>query len=72
MPDDEKNKEIIMDDQQRLELIASDVRNHLRENSAGETLRNVILAMFDTSYAEWLGGGTVFPQCKYESEANGL
>ncbi len=57
-----------MNDHQRLDRIKIEIRNHLRENKAGETLRNVVQAMFETSYADWLGGDTRFPQCEYESE----
>jgi len=61
-----------MPDLLNLERVASNIRDHLEENKAAITLRNVVQAMFETNYADWIGGDEIYPQCEYESEANGL
>jgi hypothetical protein len=59
-------------DRKELDKVVSDVREHLQSNLAPITLRNVVHAMFDIHYAEWLAGFHVYPECEYESEANGF
>ena len=61
-----------MTDLLHLEKVANDIREHLEENKAPITLRNVVQAMFETDYAVFLGSDNLYPQCEYESEANGL
>jgi len=61
-----------MNDLLDLERVASKIRDHLEENKAPITLRNVVQAMFETSYADWIGGDEIYPQCEYETEANGI
>lgn len=59
-------------DLKHLERIKRRVKDHLKEKGAPITLRNVVHAMFETDYADWLGGDEIYPQCEYETEANGL
>ena len=59
-------------DLRNLEVVASKIQDHLKENKAPITLRNVVQAMFETNYADWIGGDEIYPQCEYETEANGL
>jgi hypothetical protein len=61
-----------MNDLLGLERVASNIRDHLEENQAPITLRNVVQAMFETDYANFLDGDEIYPQCEYETEANGL
>ena len=59
-------------DLRSLEKVANDIRDHLEENKAPITLRNVVQAMFETEYADFLGSDNLHPHCEYETEANGL
>jgi len=60
-------------DSDHLDRILREVREHLAEEEAPETSRNVVQAMFDIHYADWLGGHHIIPTCDYErSQANGL
>lgn len=60
-------------DEKRLDEIQDKVYTHLREKKVPATCRNIIHAMFELSYADWLGGQEILPTCPYEDcEANGL
>jgi len=59
-------------DQEYLERVVTQVREHLESEEAPVTLRNVVQAMFDINYADWLGGSSIYPECKYEKGPTSL
>ena len=48
-----------------LQRIVDQVTEQLRPHPV--TTRNVVHAMFDLHYADWLGGDEITPTCDYES-----
>lgn len=53
-----------VDDAEHLDEIKQQVIEHLQGRVA--TTRNVIQAMFELHYADWLDGDGIIPTCDYE------
>ena len=57
-----------MTPEEDLERITQEVYEHLRGKNAPPTARNIVHAMFDIHYADWLGHGSIYPECEYEHQ----
>jgi len=55
-----------MTPEEHLRKIQQEVYAHLREKGAPPTARNIIHAMFDLRYADWIGHIGITPSCDYE------
>jgi len=60
-----------MTEEEHLDKIRDEVYEHLRSKQAAPTCRNIIQAMCELHYADWLGHDDIVPTCPYEHQANG-
>jgi hypothetical protein len=62
-----------MTDSEHLDEIRQEVFDYLAKLDVPITTRNVIHAMFNIHYADWLGGNGIIPDCPMQdSYADGL
>lgn len=60
-------------EEEHLGEIRDAIYAYLRERKAPPTCRNIIQAMFEMHYADWIGYDSCVPTCPYEdSQADGL
>lgn len=60
-------------EEEHLGKIRDEVYKYLREQKAPPTCRNIIQAMFEMHYADWIGHDDCTPTCPYEDcQADGL
>jgi hypothetical protein len=55
-------------EEEHLDEIRDEIYAHLRSKQAAPTCRNIIQAMFEMHYADWLGHDTSVPTCPYEHQ----
>lgn len=58
-------------EEEHLDEIRDAIYTYLRGKQAPPTCRNIIHAMFEMGYADWLGHDESQPTCPYEMQADG-